>query len=74
MTCASVTIRLRGLMYVNLVSQSVTYVSGTFVTLDSGLNTIIRGGAHSNRSHDGLSRSRFFSPRVLPEDLSQWLS
>ena len=39
MTCASVTIRLRGLMYVNLVSQSVTYVSGTFVTLDSGLNT-----------------------------------
>ena len=41
MTCASVTIRLRGLMYVNLANQSVTYVSGTFVTLDSGLN---RGG------------------------------
>ena len=38
MTCASVTIRLRGLMYVNLANQSVTYVSGTFVTLDSGLN------------------------------------
>jgi hypothetical protein len=38
MTCASVTIRLRELMYVNLTSQSVTYVSGTFVTLDSGLN------------------------------------
>ena len=45
MTCASVTIRLRGLMYVNLVSQSVTYVSGTFVTLDSGLNTpFVKGG------------------------------
>jgi hypothetical protein len=38
MTCASVTIRLRGLIYVNLANQSVTYVSGTFVTLDSGLN------------------------------------
>ena len=44
MTCASVTIRLRGLMYVNLVSQSVTYVSGTFVTLDSGLNTLFKRG------------------------------
>ena len=39
MTCASVTIRLRELMYVNLTNQSVTYVSGAFVTLDSGLNT-----------------------------------
>jgi len=39
MMCASVTIRLRELMYVNLTSQSVTYVSGTFVTLDSGLNS-----------------------------------
>ena len=44
MTCASVTIRLRELMYVNLTSQSVTYVSGTFVTLDSGLNTFAKGG------------------------------
>ena len=44
MTCASVTIRLRGLMYVNLANQSVTYVSGTFVTLDSGLNTPLRKG------------------------------
>ena len=44
MTCASVTIRLRGLMYVNLANQSVTYVSGTFVTLDSGLNTLQRRG------------------------------
>ena len=46
MTCASVTIRLRGLMYVNLVSQSVTYVSGTFVTLDSGLNSWQGRGIH----------------------------
>lgn len=38
MTYASVTIQLRGLMYVNITNQSVTYVSGTFVTLDSGLN------------------------------------
>jgi len=44
MPCASVTIRLRGLMYVNLANQSVTYVSGTFVTLDSGLNTRLRLG------------------------------
>jgi hypothetical protein len=44
MTCASVTIRLRELMYVNLTSQSVTYVSGTFVTLDSGLNILGREG------------------------------
>jgi len=44
MTCASVTIRLRGLIYVNLANQSVTYVSGTFVTLDSGLNTFPKGG------------------------------
>jgi hypothetical protein len=49
MTCASVTIRLRGLMYVNLASQSVTYVSGTFVTLDSGLNTVqIKGQCQKN--------------------------
>jgi hypothetical protein len=45
MKYASVTIRLRGLMYVNLANQSVTYVSGTFVTLDSGLNTFFKGGA-----------------------------
>jgi hypothetical protein len=44
MTCASVTIRLRGLIYVNLANQSVTYVSGTFVTLDSGLNTSFTKG------------------------------
>lgn len=50
MTCASVTIRLRGLMYVNLVSQSVTYVSGTFVTLDSGLNREAAGGAEPIRA------------------------
>lgn len=43
MTYASVTIRLRGLMYVNLANQSVTYVPGTFVTLDSGLNTFVKG-------------------------------
>jgi hypothetical protein len=44
MTCASVTIRLRGWMYVKLTNQSVTYVSGTFVTLDSGLNKEGRRG------------------------------
>ena len=44
MTCASVTIRLRELMYVNLTNQSVTYVSGTCVTLDSGLNTPLTKG------------------------------
>jgi hypothetical protein len=44
MTCASVTIRLRKLIYVNLTNQSVTYVSGTFVTLDSGLNTPLTKG------------------------------
>lgn len=39
MTCASVTIRLGRWMHVKLIRQSVTYVSGTFVTLDTGLNT-----------------------------------
>jgi hypothetical protein len=48
MKYASVTIRLRGLMYVNLANQSVTYVSGTFVTLDSGLNTPYKGGGLQN--------------------------
>ena len=47
MTCASVTIRLRELIYVNLASQSVTYVSGTFVTLDSGLNTFPQWLGHA---------------------------
>ncbi len=45
MTCASVTIRLGRWMHVKLISQSVTYVSGTFVTLDTGLNTpLTKGG------------------------------
>jgi hypothetical protein len=48
MTCASVTIRLRKLLYVNRTSQSVTYVSGTFVALDSGLNTPYKGGGYQN--------------------------
>ena len=39
MTCGFVSIRLRPLMYVKLTNKSVTYVSGTFVTLDTGLNT-----------------------------------
>jgi hypothetical protein len=47
MTCASVTIRLRKLLYVNRTSQSVTYVSGTFVTLDPGLNKEGRRGGRS---------------------------
>jgi hypothetical protein len=38
MKCAFVTIPFRGLMSVNRTNpKSVTYVSGTFVTLDSGL-------------------------------------
>src|SRR3970040_1824913 len=38
MKCAFVTIPFRGLMSVNRSNpKSVTYVSGTFVTLDSGL-------------------------------------
>ena len=40
MTCASVTIRLGRWMHVKLIRQSVTYVSGTFVTLDTGLNRV----------------------------------
>jgi hypothetical protein len=65
MTCASVTIRLRKLIYVNLTNQSVTYVSGTFVTLDSGLNTPYKGGeiwsdgsslVHSNLHHSTKHR------------------
>jgi hypothetical protein len=44
MMCASVTIRLRGLMYGKLTNQRVTYVSATFVTLDSGLNRKGEGG------------------------------
>jgi hypothetical protein len=40
MKCAFVTIPFRGLMSVNRSNpKSVTYVSGTFVTLDSGLYT-----------------------------------
>ena len=44
MKCASATIRLSGLMYGNLTSQSVTYVSGTCVTLDTSLNKGGLGG------------------------------
>ena len=44
MTCGFVSIRLRQLMYVKLTNQSVTYVSGTFVTLDTGLNKGGQGG------------------------------
>jgi len=55
MPCASVTIRLRGLMYVNLANQSVTYVSGTFVTLDSGLNTPLTKGRKLAERHFGKS-------------------
>ena len=41
--------QLRRLIYVNLTSKSVTYVSDTFVTLDSGLNNRALGveaGSH----------------------------
>ena len=44
MTCGFVSIRLRQLMYVKLTNKSVTYVSGTFVTLDTGLNTLFQRG------------------------------
>ncbi len=44
MRCGFVSIRLRPLIYVNLTNKSVTYVSGTFVTLDTGLNTFVKGG------------------------------
>ena len=44
MTCGFVSIRLRQLMYVKLTIKSVTYVSGTFVTLDTGLNTFAKRG------------------------------
>ena len=46
MTCGFVTIELRPLTYVQLTNRSVTYVSGTCVTLDSGLN---KGGARGGR-------------------------
>ena len=48
MKCAFVTIPFRGLMSVNRSNpKSVTYVSGTFVTLDSGLYTLCqRGNTH----------------------------
>ncbi len=36
--------KLRRLIYVKLTNESVTYVSGTFVTLDTGLNTFSKGG------------------------------
>ncbi len=44
MTFGFVSIRLRPLMYVKLTNKSVTYVSGTFVTLDTGLNTLFQRG------------------------------
>ncbi len=44
MRCDFVITQLRRLMYVNLTHKSVTYVSGTFVTLDTGLNTLFQRG------------------------------
>ncbi len=37
-------IGLKPLMYVQPSKKSVTHVSGTFVTLDTGLNTLLKGG------------------------------
>ncbi len=51
MTCASVTIRLGRWMHVKLIRQSVTYVSGTFVTLDTGLN---KGGSDTSSRQYGV--------------------
>ena len=53
MRCDFVITQLRRLMYVNLTHKSVTSVSGTFVTLDSGLNTFSKGGI----SLDTLAKS-----------------
>ncbi len=39
MRCDFVITQLRRLIYGPRTKNSVTYVSGTFVTLDSGLNT-----------------------------------
>ena len=44
MPCGFVITRLSRWMSVNLINSSVTYVSGTFVTLDTGLNTYKGGG------------------------------
>ncbi len=55
MTCGFVSIRLRQLMYVKLTNKSVTYVSGTFVTLDTGLNTPLRGGEEKG---EGVGRKK----------------
>jgi hypothetical protein len=63
MTCASVTIRLRKLLYVNRTSQSVTYVSGTFVTLDPGLNTPYKGGGHQKAQPYVLPMPKLEEPK-----------
>ena len=47
MTCGFVTIELRPLTYGKLTNQSVTYVSGTCVTLDSGLYTLSKRGVQA---------------------------
>ncbi len=50
MMCGFVSIRLRQLIYGKLTNQGVTYVSGTFVTLDTGLNNDPSKGEHPLRA------------------------
>ena len=64
MTCGFVSIRLRQLMYVKLTNKSVTYVSGTFVTLDTGLNTKGPGGIFDKGGMNG-------NPQTLPTRLRE---
>ncbi len=60
MTCGFVSIRLRQLIYVKLTIKSVTYVSGTYVTLDTGLNTLVKGGRGDfSRKRDSGEQKNF---------------
>jgi len=66
MKCAFVTIPFRGLMSVNRSNpKSVTYVSGTFVTLDSGLYTFVKGGTSVGNQQGSISLP-FYASRLTP--------
>ena len=63
MTCGFVTIELRPLTYGKLTNHSVTYVSGTCVTLDSGLNIGEEGLVSGEVLHHGaLERGQSSNP------------
>jgi hypothetical protein len=76
MKCAFVTIPFRGLMFVNRTNpKSVTYVSGTFVTLDSGLYKGERGGFfdrgnEANRTAKREAISFRMDPRYQPAGMT----